>query len=189
MSWAWWIPIAYGICSVGSLLAVGIYILAVKLGFVMVPPYETLLKELGVPTVKFTRRNESIEPPTRGTNGAAGWDVRSTEELILHSGVPAVVSTGLSVEIPQGYELQIRPRGGMGSRGITIPNSPGTVDSDYRGEVGIILLNQTESPYIVKKGDRIAQLVLQEVPEIEWKEVNELSPTRRGSEGFGSTGR
>ncbi|KKL61314.1 hypothetical protein LCGC14_2196560, partial [marine sediment metagenome] len=124
-----------------------------------------------------------------GSPGSSGWDIKSNEELILHNGKAEVVSTGISVEVPRGYELQIRPRSGMAVKGVGVANSPGTVDSDYRGEIGIVLLNHNSHPYLVKKGDRIAQLVLQEVPEIEWMEVDALSSTERGSEGYGRTGR
>ena len=130
--------------------------------------------------------------PAYESQGAAGLDVRAAvrEPLDIPAGGIARVPTGLSVEIPAGYEIQVRPRSGLAARhGITLPNSPATIDSDYRGELTVILQNLGASPFVVARGDRIAQLVLQRVPRLVWEETDALSETARGAGGFGHTGR
>lgn len=137
--------------------------------------------------VKVINKSEN-KLPAYQTSGSAGMDVFSNEDYILKPERRTIISTGLFVEIPQGYEIQIRPRSGMAAKyGITVLNSPGTIDSDYRGEIGVILYNSGQSNFEIRKGDRIAQLVLAPVFQAEWEEVKELSDTDRGEGGFGST--
>ncbi len=132
--------------------------------------------------------------PSYETLGAAGMDVRASlenrGELIIAPKARVLIPTGLSVAIPQGYEIQVRPRSGLSFKtNLLLTNSPGTIDSDYRGEIKIIMGNMGDEPYVVHHGDRVAQLVLAPVTFIKWEEVNELCATQRGSGGFGSTGR
>jgi dUTP pyrophosphatase len=129
--------------------------------------------------------------PTPGSPGSAGFDLRAAidGELVLRPGERALVPTGLVLEIPPGWEGQVRPRSGLALRhGIGVVNAPGTIDSDYRGEVGVILVNLGESPFSLNRGDRVAQLVIAPVERIEWDEVDALAPSARGDGGFGSTG-
>tara|TARA_Y100000296_G_C5114312_1_gene226890 strand:+ start:133 stop:567 length:435 start_codon:yes stop_codon:yes gene_type:complete len=127
--------------------------------------------------------------PEYGSLHAAGCDVRSSEDVSIYGGQRALVKTGLFVEIPEGYEIQVRPRSGLAYKnGLTVLNSPGTIDSDYRGEIGVILINHGETPVRLAKGERIGQLVLNKVEQIEWEENLELQETERGEGGFGSTG-
>ena len=119
----------------------------------------------------------------------AGMDICSVAEVTLEPNVPALVPTGLSVEIPAGYECQLRPRSGLALKhAITLPNSPATIDPGYRGEIRVILLNLGKQSYTVKKGDRIAQMVIAKYEAVEWDE-GELADSVRGSGGFGSSGR
>ena len=119
----------------------------------------------------------------------AGMDICSTAEVTLEPNVPALVPTGLSVEIPSGYECQLRPRSGLAlKQAITLPNSPATIDPGYRGEIRVILLNLGKQSYTVKKGDRIAQMVIAKYEAVEWDEA-ELADSARGDGGFGSSGR
>ena len=130
--------------------------------------------------------------PNYATEGAAGMDLRAdiTEPLSLEPMQRKLVPTGMSIELPDGYEAQVRPRSGLAiKQGITCLNSPGTIDSDYRGEIKIVLVNLSGEPQIIQPGDRIAQLVLQKVERIHWKEVNVLTETMRNEGGFGSTGK
>ncbi len=121
--------------------------------------------------------------------GDAGMDVYSIEECTLNSQEIKLVKTGLAFEIPKGYEIQVRPKSGLALKhGITLTNSPGTLDSGYRGELGVILQNEGKNTYEVKKGEKIAQIVLAKYEEAEIEEVNEISETSRGDGGFGSTG-
>jgi dUTP pyrophosphatase len=130
-----------------------------------------------------------LELPRYATAGAAGMDVLSAEEVALAPGARHAVATGLSVAIPPGYEIQVRPRSGLALKhGISVPNTPGTIDSDYRGELKVILINHVPEPFPIHRGDRIAQLVLAPVTSAEWDEVAELDETGRGAGGFGSTG-
>jgi dUTP pyrophosphatase len=135
-------------------------------------------------------RNESKnELPEYGSDCAAGCDVRSIEDVDLYPGERVLVKTGLFVEIPDGYEIQVRPRSGLAyKRGLTVLNSPGTIDADYRGEIGVILVNHGSTSIKLDKGERIGQLVLNKVEQIVWKENLELQGTERGEGGFGSTG-
>ena len=130
--------------------------------------------------------------PFYATKGSAGMDVYSNEELELEPLSTTIVKTGLFVKIPEGYEIQVRPRSGLSAKSkLRIANSPGTIDSDYLGEIGIIVDNTSQTfSYTVKKGERIAQLVLKKVEQIEWEEVEEFSETtERNTGGFGSTGK
>lgn len=132
---------------------------------------------------------EGLALPAYATDGAAGMDVLAAEEVTLAPGARHAVATGLAVAIPPGFELQVRPRSGLALRhGVTVPNTPGTIDSDYRGELKVILINHGAQPFAVRRGDRVAQLVLAPVVRAEWLEVAELDQTARGDGGFGSTG-
>jgi dUTP pyrophosphatase len=132
---------------------------------------------------------EGLDLPRYATDGAAGMDVLAAEEVTLAPGARHAVATGLAVAIPPGYEIQVRPRSGLALKhGISVPNTPGTIDSDYRGEVKVILINHGAEPFAIRRGDRIAQLVLTPVTLAEWDEVAELDETGRGAGGFGSTG-
>ena len=127
--------------------------------------------------------------PAYATDGAAGMDVVSAEELTLSPGARHAVATGFAMAIPEGYEVQVRPRSGLALKhGITCLNTPGTIDSDYRGEVKVILANLGTDPFEIKRGDRIAQLVPAPVLRAALQEVASLDATERGSGGFGSTG-
>lgn len=137
---------------------------------------------------------EGLDLPAYETLGAAGMDVRAAipegQTITLAPGQRDMVPTGLSVAIPQGYEIQMRPRSGLAAKhGITCLNSPGTIDSDYRGELKVILINHGTEPFIIKRGERIGQMVLAPVTRIVWQAVDNLDETDRGSGGFGSTGR
>ncbi len=124
-----------------------------------------------------------------GPQEDAGLDVRSLEDTVLIPGIPQAVATGLSLEIPSGYEVQIRPRSGLALKhAITVPNAPATIDPGYRGELRVILLNLGQNPYQIHAGDRIAQMVLAKYEAVEWEE-GELSESVRGAGGFGSSGR
>ena len=139
--------------------------------------------------VKRLAHGEGLELPRYATPGAAGMDVLSAEDVTLEPGARHAVATGLAVAIPPGYEIQVRPRSGLALKhGISVPNTPGTIDSDYRGELKVILINHGPEAFAVRRGDRIAQLVLAPVTLAEWSEVAELDETERGAGGFGSTG-
>ncbi len=140
-------------------------------------------------TVKIKRIHQDAIIPKYEHKGDAGVDVFSVHDLIINPRERAVVKTGLSLEIPNGYEIQIRPKSGLALKdGITCLNTPGTVDSNYRGELGVILINHSSKPFLIQKGKKIAQLVLNKVENIQFKETKQLSKTSRGAGGFGSTG-
>ena len=129
--------------------------------------------------------------PAAASNGSAGLDLRAAveEDVTLRSGERTRIPTGLVLQIPHGWEGQVRPRSGLAARyGVTLTNSPGTIDSDYRGEVQVLMINHGEQPLTVRRGDRIAQLVLARVATVEIIEVSVADETERGSGGFGSTG-
>jgi dUTP pyrophosphatase len=129
--------------------------------------------------------------PAYETEGSAGMDLRAelNESITLKPLERAIVKTGLFIALPQGFEAQVRPRSGLAAKkGITVLNSPGTVDADYRGEIGVILVNLSNEEFIVNDGERIAQLVIAKHERAIWQEVEVLSETERGSGGFGSTG-
>ncbi|MDG1962638.1 MAG: dUTP diphosphatase [Flavobacteriaceae bacterium] len=132
------------------------------------------------------------ELPHYETSASAGMDLRAciNEPVILAPMARAVIKTGLYIEIPVGYEAQVRPRSGLAAKfGITVLNAPGTIDADYRGEIGVILINLSENVFVVENGERIAQLVIAQHERAQWREVEELSQTKRGAGGFGSTGK
>ena len=135
--------------------------------------------------------NPDLPLPARATRGSAGYDVRSSEEdFVLEPGEIRAAGTGLAFELPPGLECQIRPRSGLALRhGVTLPNAPGTIDSDYRGELKVILMNQGPSPVRIERGERIAQLVFARFEAPRLVEIHALSGTERGGGGFGSTGR
>ena len=136
--------------------------------------------------------NKSSNPlPAYATEFAAGLDVRAdnAEPIELKPLGRAMVPTGLYLEIPAGYEVQVRPRSGLAAKkGITVLNAPGTIDADYRGEVCVILVNLSSEPFVIERGERIAQLVLARHEVIEWEQTDELAESGRGAGGFGSTG-
>jgi len=137
--------------------------------------------------------NKSDNPlPAYATEGSSGMDLRAdiAEDFVLQSLERRLVPTGLFIELPQGYEAQVRPRSGMAVKhGITCLNSPGTVDADYRGELKVVLVNLSNEPQTIHKGDRIAQIVFQKVEAVTLTEVEEISATIRGEGGFGHTGK
>jgi len=127
--------------------------------------------------------------PARQTSGSAGFDVAAGETVVLLPGERKLVRTGFAIAVPEGWECQVRPRSGLALKhGITLPNTPGTIDSDYRGELCVSLVNLGTEPFEVVRGMRIAQLLFARVPEVVFEEVAELPPTGRGVGGFGSTG-
>jgi dUTP pyrophosphatase len=135
---------------------------------------------------------EGLEPPQPLSAGAAGADIRAAldEPLTLAPLARALVPTGFAVAIPEGYEIQVRPRSGLAARhGVTLVNTPGTIDADYRGEIKIILINLGDEPFTVSRGERIAQLVVAPVVRATYRETQSLDETARGAGGFGSTGR
>ena len=128
--------------------------------------------------------------PSYETAGASGADLKSKEDGILKSGERRLVKTGVFIELPAGYEAQVRPRSGLALKhGITMLDSPGTIDSDYRGEIGVIMINHGSEPFVYKKGDRIAQLVISKYSRVEFKNTLSLTETVRGAGGFGHTGK
>jgi len=138
-------------------------------------------------------RNQSTnELPNYATAGSAGMDLRAhlATPVTLQSLERRLIPTGLFMEIPVGYEVQIRPRSGLAYKhGITVLNSPGTIDSDYRGEIGVLLVNLSQEAFIIENGERIAQMVVAAHGQVAWETVSELSDTDRGAGGFGSTGK
>lgn len=137
--------------------------------------------------------NHSHHPlPAYETEGSAGMDLRASlgEPVVIRPMERALIPTGLFIELPEGYEAQIRPRSGLAIRhGITLLNTPGTIDADYRGEIRVILVNLSREDFIVNDGERIAQMVVAAHARAEWEPVSELSATQRGAGGFGHTGR
>ena len=137
-------------------------------------------------------KDEGVTLPKYETSGSAGMDVRANikEPIVLGSLDRALIPLGLRLEIPEGYEVQVRPRSGLALKhGIGMVNSIGTIDSDYRGEIGAIIVNLSKEPYTIQPQERIGQLVLNKVEQIEWEVVEKLSESERGSGGFGSTGK
>jgi len=141
-------------------------------------------------TIKIINKS-AHELPNYETIASAGMDLRAniTEPITLKSLERAIVKTGLFIELPIGFEAQVRPRSGLAAKkGITVLNSPGTIDADYRGEIGVILVNLSHEDFVIENGERIAQLIIAKHERAEWQEVQELSETSRGEGGFGSTG-
>lgn len=147
----------------------------------MIDPIGVQLKRLS--------HGEGLDLPAYATAGAAGMDVVAAEDVSIAPGDRHAVATGFALAIPTGFEIQVRPRSGLALKhGVTVPNTPGTIDSDYRGELKVILINHGSESFAVRRGDRIAQLVLAPVVQARWNEVDELDQTARGAGGFGSTG-
>ena len=141
--------------------------------------------------IQIKKLSNSVSIPKYETSGSSGMDIAAHIEnnIIINPGEKALVSTGLSVAIPKGYEIQIRPRSGLAAKkNITVLNTPGTIDADYRGEIKVILINLGKEKFVVENGERIAQMVVCPVVQANLEEVKELSGTKRGSDGFGSTG-
>ena len=141
--------------------------------------------------VRRLAHNQDLPLPAYATEGAAGMDLLAavTDPVTIPPGARVLIPTGLAIALPAGYELQIRPRSGLALRhGIVLPNSPGTIDEDYRGEVGVIVLNTGADPFVVERGTRIAQAVLAPVVRVAWEEAGDLEATARNEGGFGSTG-
>lgn len=137
--------------------------------------------------IRIQKTHKDAVIPKYQTKGSAGFDLHSIEDITLLEGQTSLISTGLTVEIPEGYEMQIRSRSGLALKhGIFVLNGPGTIDSDYRGQIGIILTNAGKN-FSIKKGDRIAQGVVNKITQAEFEEVIEVSETERGKDGFGST--
>ena len=150
------------------------------------------MKKIDLQIKRLSNSFSDIPLPKYETEGSSGMDIRAAVEnqVTIAPGKIALVPTNLSVEIPIGYEIQVRPRSGLAAKnGIGVLNSPGTIDSDYRGEVKVILFNFSENNFIIKRGDRIAQLVIAEVILADVKEVKNLNTSNRGEGGFGHTGK
>ena len=144
--------------------------------------------------IKRLPHSAGLPLPTYETPGSAGMDLRAAvpdgEPLTLKPGARAMVPTGLAFALPAGFEAQVRPRSGLAAKnGVTCLNTPGTIDSDYRGEVKVILINLGQEPFVIRRGERIAQMVVAPVVQAAWAEVDDLDETARGAGGFGSTGR
>lgn len=149
-------------------------------------------EKITVKVKRITQEFDDIELPGYTTPGSAGMDVRAAvkDEVILRAGEVSLIPTNLVFEIPEGFEIQVRPRSGLAVKhGIGILNSPGTIDSDYRGEVKIILMNFSKEDFVIKRGDRIAQLVLSGIYRANFEENTSLAKTKRGEGGFGHTGK
>src|SRR5512143_1879291 len=134
---------------------------------------------------------KDVPLPEYETEGASGMDLRAAVEgkIVLNPGEVRLIPTGLVVSIPRGYEAQIRPRSGLALKyGVGMVNSPGTIDSDYRGEIGLIMINWGQAPFVIQRGDRVAQMVISKVTRAEFFEVNDLESTKRGKKGFGHSG-
>jgi dUTP pyrophosphatase len=132
---------------------------------------------------------EGLTPPAYETAGAAGMDLRAAEAITLKPGARCLMPTGIAIALPQGFEAQVRPRSGLAVKhGVTVLNSPGTIDSDYRGEVKVPLINHGKEDFTIARGDRIAQMVIAPVTRITWAELETLDETARGAGGFGSSG-
>ncbi|MDR1621180.1 MAG: dUTP diphosphatase [Synergistaceae bacterium] len=141
-------------------------------------------------SISRTERAKEFPLPAYATAASAGVDLRSIERRVLQPGERALVSTGIRIALPLGYEAQVRPRSGLALKhGITLPNSPGTVDADYRGEIKVILLNLGDAPFTIEPGDRIAQMIVAPVSQVDWAEADVLDETERNAGGFGSTGK
>jgi dUTP pyrophosphatase len=148
------------------------------------------VSELGV-QVRRLANGVGLALPAYATEGSAGMDLLAAvgADMALAPGARALVPTGISIALPEGYEAQVRPRSGLALRhGITVLNAPGTIDSDYRGEIGVILANLGTEPFVIRRGDKIAQLVIAPVTRAAWRETGALPPSVRGAGGFGSTG-
>lgn len=144
-----------------------------------------------MPTIKFLRLHPDAQLPRYATKHAAGLDICACndEDMVVAPQSVALIPTGFAIELPIGYEAQLRPRSGLALKhAISLPNAPGTIDADYRGEIKIILINHGKEPFTVKKGDRIAQMVITKHERVDFVEADSLSDTERGTGGFGHTG-
>ncbi|WP_457562764.1 dUTP diphosphatase [Caminibacter pacificus] len=140
--------------------------------------------------LKIKKLTQNAKIPAYQTKEAAGFDLHSIKDVVIKPGERKLIGTGLAFEIEFGYEVQIRPRSGLAFKhGITVLNTPGTIDSDYRGEIKVLLINLGDEPFEIKEGERIAQAVVAPVIQAKIEEVDELSDTQRGAGGFGSTGK
>lgn len=142
--------------------------------------------------IKRIRPGSQAQLPCYMTSHSAGMDLYADldDELVLSPGERSLVRTGIAIALPDGYEAQIRPRSGLALKhGISLVNSPGTIDSDYRGEIGIILINHGDAPFVIQPGERVAQMVIARFARVVWQEENELESSIRGEGGFGHTGR
>lgn len=140
--------------------------------------------------VQVLPNGEGLPLPARATPGSAGFDLRAAEDLTIPAGEWRVVPTGIALAIPDGWEGQVRPRSGLAAKhGVTVLNAPGTIDSDYRGEIKVPLINHGPMPFVVTRGERIAQILFAPVPAAELRLVERLADGHRGDRGFGSTGR
>ncbi|OGB87400.1 deoxyuridine 5'-triphosphate nucleotidohydrolase [candidate division WOR-1 bacterium RIFCSPLOWO2_02_FULL_46_20] len=141
--------------------------------------------------VKKLPHGQGVPLPKYMTEHAAGMDMyaAAVEDTVIPPGGWKLIPTGISIALPDGYEAQVRPRSGLAlKQGVSVLNTPGTVDADYRGEVGVILMNHSKNDLIIKRGDRIAQMIINKVERIQFEEVSELTDTKRGAGGFGHTG-
>ena len=148
------------------------------------------MEELNIPLVRLPN-SAGLDLPQRATLESAGMDLLAAidSSIVIDPGIHQVIPTGISIELPEGYEAQVRPRSGLAAKhGITILNSPGTIDPDYRGEIGAIIINLGNSPFEIMRGMRIAQLVVSKFVNFYWDEKENLGTTKRGGGGFGSTG-
>lgn len=145
-------------------------------------------KKFSLPNVKIKLLSENGKIPVKHKSDDIGFDMFSAEDVILDPLETKLVKTNIAIELPLCFEAQIRPRSGMGKKGIIITNSPGTVDTGYRGDCGVLMLNTTSVPYTINIGDRIAQMIITQKPPVEFELVQELSDTSRGANGFGSSG-
>lgn len=157
------------------------------MGAPLPPPHLQLMENIQVKIVN----TSGLELPAYETHSAAGMDIRAaiTEPVTLGPLERALIPTGLRIQLPRGYECQIRPRSGLALKhGISLVNTPGTVDADYRGDIGIIVINLSNTPYTITPGERIAQMVIKEYVRVKWEPVTRLDETERGTGGFGHTG-
>jgi dUTP pyrophosphatase len=155
----------------------------------MIKRFELIEEKNNGTRVKIKKLKQEAIIPKYAHSGDAGMDLYSTEKYLLKPGERCLISTGLAFEIPSGFELQIRPRSGLAlKKGISLVNTPGTLDAGYRGELGVILINHGQEDFVILPGDKIAQAVLNRFEEADIEEVSELSDSSRGAGGFGSTG-
>lgn len=165
-------------------------LLGALLGLGLAHVVSNAMKKYLKPKIKFKKEKDNAIIPQYQTEGAAGFDFHSIEDMVILPGETKIVSTGLSVEVPKGWELQVRCRSSIAAKtSVRLANGVGTVDSDYRGVVGVILHNTGEYNFEIKEGDRVAQGVMKRSPKVEIVEVTELSKSKRDKGGFGSTGK
>ena len=148
------------------------------------------MTELAIPVPRLAN-GKDLPLPIAATDLASGVDLLAaiSQTVTLSPGQREIIPTGISISLPLGYEAQVRPRSGLAVKyGIGVVNSPGTIDADYRGEIGVIIINHGDEPFVIKRGMRIAQLVVSRVTKFSWTEQSELTHTNRGDEGFGATG-